>query len=303
MRRYLAFLICTLPAFRALAWNSYGHEVVAYVAWQQMTPEARQTCSAILKAMPHYAQEFDEAPGPNHDMHVFMKAATWPDMVRSPQFPDEVTDGHSSWHYIDEPITPTHMPATQPDIAPSTTEPTNALQALTLERHILNDKDADPVARAKALCWVLHLVGDLHQPLHCVSLFDADFPQGDKGGNSIRIKNSDVARNLHSLWDGLLGQRGDLDAVAKTADESTTEFSAGVAEQAKDLKVEDWIKEGQKLAETVVYEGLELNNNGELLTNVNRTSVTPDRNYLRRARDTARRQVVLAGDRLAGFLK
>jgi hypothetical protein len=146
-------------------------------------------------------------------------------------------------------------------------------------------------------------VGDVHQPLHCVSLFDADFPQGDRGGNSIRLKNSDAGRNLHALWDGLLGQRGDMDAVAKTADESTTEYSAGVAEQAKDLEPEHWIKEGQKLAETVVYEGLELNSSGELLTNVNRTSVTPDRNYLRRARNTARRQVVLAGDRLAAVLK
>jgi hypothetical protein len=69
------------------------------------------------------------------------------------------------------------------------------------------------------------------------------------------------------------------------------------------LNPEDWVKEGQKLAETVVYEGLELNSTGELLTNVNRTSVTPDRDYLRRARDTARRQVVLAGGRLAGLLK
>jgi hypothetical protein len=233
MRRYLAVLICTLPALRAVAWNPYGHEVVAYVAWQQMTPDQRQTYSTILKAMPHYAPELDEPAGPNHDMHVFMKAATWPDMVRSPQFPDEVTDSHPTWHYIDVPITPTHMPATQPDAVQSTTQPTNALQALALERHLLRDKETDPVTRAKALCWVLHLVGDLHQPLHCVSLFDADFPQGDRGGNSIRLRNSDAGRNLHALWDGLLGQRGDMDAVAKTADESTTEYALALPSRQK----------------------------------------------------------------------
>jgi hypothetical protein len=304
MRRVLlSIVVAACWSIQTFAWNPFGHEMVAYIAWQQMTPEQRQHYSEILKAMPHYAQELDEPAGPDHDMHAFMKAATWPDLIRSPQFPDEAGDSHPTWHYIDEPINPTHMPATQPVVRPGTTQPTNALEALAQETRILNDSSADPVARAKALCWVLHLVGDLHQPLHCVSLFDNDFPGGDHGGNSIRLRSSDVGRNLHALWDNILGQHGDLEAVARTANESTQQYAGDLAKQAQDIDAQDWVQEGQKLAVSVVYEGLELNGAGELLTDVNRTSVSPDRNYLRRARDTARRQVVLAGHRLARYLK
>ena len=48
-------------------------------------------------------------------------------------------------------------------------------------------RTAAPADRADALCWVCHLVGDIHQPLHCVSLFNATFTSGDRGGNSIHL--------------------------------------------------------------------------------------------------------------------
>jgi hypothetical protein len=59
--------------------------------------------------------------------------------------------------------------------------------------------------KAIYLTWLLHLVGDIHQPLHCTAVFSEQFPNGDKGGNDafIRIRSSPV--KLHAFWDGLLG--------------------------------------------------------------------------------------------------
>ena len=63
---------------------------------------------------------------------------------------------------------------------------------------MLADDNAEPAQRAVALCWVLHLMGDIHQPLHSGSLYSAElFATGDRGGNAIRVGES----NLHSVWD------------------------------------------------------------------------------------------------------
>jgi hypothetical protein len=196
-----------------------------------------------------------------------------------------------------------------PSSQQTTAEPTNAVEALKFERNILNDKDADPAERAKALCWVLHLVGDLHQPLHCVSLYDADFPDGDRGGNEIKLAGAKGSgsrgANLHGLWDGILGQKGDVVFAAVAAEQFAKDpaISAAVAERSKDLDLVHWVAEGRDLAVKVAYRGVELNNDGELLQNVDRVNITLDRDYLRRARDVAREQVLLAGARLAPILE
>lgn len=70
--------------------------------------------------------------------------------------------------------------------------------------------------RAIAQCWIVHLVADAHQPCHAGSLYVEDvFPEGDRGGHEIKTKQS---KNLHALWDGLLGPKwdeGDLDRRAR----------------------------------------------------------------------------------------
>ena len=59
------------------------------------------------------------------------------------------------------------------------------------------------------MCWLLHLIGDIHQPNHAITLFSEAFPDGDRGGNLslIRIENGEAAKIRHHLfWDGLMGQ-------------------------------------------------------------------------------------------------
>jgi hypothetical protein len=67
-----------------------------------------------------------------------------------------------------------------------------------------------------ALTWLLHLIGDLHQPLHTTALYAVDlFPTGDRGGNDVGVRG---ATNLHALWDGALGNDRRWTAVTRHAE-------------------------------------------------------------------------------------
>jgi S1/P1 Nuclease len=93
-----------------------------------------------------------------------------------------------------------------------------------------------------------HLVGDIHQPLHCVALKSTEYPEGDRGGNSIRIRIASSPTNLHSFWDGLLGRGLTAGAIGK----DVAEIEAVMKEKAETLKPaldaqktpDSWAREG-----------------------------------------------------------
>src|SRR4029079_6404378 len=70
---------------------------------------------------------------------------------------------------------------------------------------MLQDSDEDPTVRAVHLAWLIHLIGDLHQPLHRSALFTTPFVTGDHGGNDFFIRPGMKAIKLHGFWDDLLG--------------------------------------------------------------------------------------------------
>ena len=78
--------LCGAPATRA--WNNTGHEIIANIAWQNLSPAAREKITALLHAHPDYAEYLSHSPDPaNADLHAFELAATWPDWVRTPGRP------------------------------------------------------------------------------------------------------------------------------------------------------------------------------------------------------------------------
>ena len=96
------------------------------------------------------------------------------------------------------------MPQPREDWKPGQ-DPKNVVQAIKKAKHDLADSRLPPAERAIALCWYLHLVGDLHQPLHAVALATEELPDGDRGGNLIRVTHNGSETNLHSFWDQRLG--------------------------------------------------------------------------------------------------
>jgi hypothetical protein len=302
-RIFVAFFaaIISIPPY---AWNVFGHEAIAGIAWQKMSEDQRSEYTTLQRSHPYLSELEKGVPkdSPAHDMMLFMRAAAWPDLVRVSRGTqrDEV---HPTWHCYDSPILPEGKGPVVPSTRQTTAEPTNAVQALGFEFFVLRDKKGESAKRAIALCWVLHLVGDLHQPLHCVTLYDSDFPKDDRAGNEIKIPGGSKVANLHGLWDGLLGTSSNVIDARTSAEVLAKEDSAAVAERAKDLAAVQWVSEGRDIAAKVAYEGIELTPKGELLGAADRVNVSPNRDYLRRAREMANVQAELAALRLAGILK
>jgi hypothetical protein len=79
--------------------------------------------------------------------------------------------------------------------------------------HAGNDED---MGLSYALRLLIHLVGDMHQPLHCMSRIDDQYPQGDKGGNAFKLPNHYSADNLHSVWDSVIYEFHNNDKLVST---------------------------------------------------------------------------------------
>jgi hypothetical protein len=253
MQRTLALFLVFALASPAFAWNDKGHMVVARLAWTKLTDEQRSQVTAILKKHPHY-EEFLIARKPEGfsvNEWAFMRAATWGDWIRN-RHAEEFS--HPTWHYINYPVT---FPGggVDPDKHQPPEKEENAVWAMNqcLEK---NAKGSDE-EKAVYLTWLFHLVGDIHQPQHCVALFSEKYPEGDRGGNLIRIRVDSDPLNLHSFWDGLLGRELSAPAIGK----DVAEIQAIMIEKATALKPDmddhktpdSWAREGAELARKAVY--------------------------------------------------
>jgi hypothetical protein len=208
------------------------------VAYKQLSPgdmpsDAVKRLIAILKNHPRFRDDFAAAMPKdlNEDAEarwLLCRASVWPDLIRGdhdnpPSYPPEASKqgsfGRSNWHYVDTPlcIVPEDTSAEQAkdleakgrahqqleaDCPQEEANVKNVLQAIAFNRHRF--AHGTPEEQAVALCWLLHLVGDLHQPLHAVTAFTfrlldpAKESNGDKGGNGIHLADGG---NLHALWD------------------------------------------------------------------------------------------------------
>jgi hypothetical protein len=219
-----------------------------------------------------------------------MLAARWPDDVRGrPEYHRDV------WHYINYPYRP-------PSTATAKPEGDNIVDELEKNR-LLVKTGADAGARAIALCWVMHLTGDVHQPLHVTQLINEVFPKGDRGGTAffIRVEEGGTL-SLHQLWDGLVIGSDRFQAVRNTATELVNRpelARAKFAPQLAETSVEAWaLKESFPLAMKHVYR------EGTLRGGLSKGSGEPlPAGYLEQAKPVAERQLVLAGYRLAVTLR
>jgi hypothetical protein len=211
----LVVCVLSLLASPALAWNHTGHRMVGLIAYQNLDPAAREAVDRILRAHPYYKDDLLQAMPEGFDRQsqwAFMTANTWPDMIRSQAHPMNRTQHHPEWHYIDYAfVQPGTDPATLTGTATGVmtwqpgTAPTNAVQAILKLRADLRDPNLPDRDKAMALCWYLHLVGDIHQPLHATSRFSATWPKGDRGGNDVFFTVANEPINLHAYWDQRIG--------------------------------------------------------------------------------------------------
>ncbi len=284
----LALLISPLAS--SMAWSSGGHQVVAAAAYRDLSPVFKKKVSDILKSHPDYEKWKRAFQSDNNSLdlesYVFLRASVWPDEIRQRDNPYH----HPHWHYIDYPLKPKKFPY-EPDPAPND----DALFAIAKCEQTLASRKTSPQDRAIYLAWLIHLVGDLHQPLHCASLVDSEYPTGDKGGNEFFVKPEERGISLHSFWDQLLG----TSAKAQTHWNYAVAIDAGYPRKSlKELKADktpkDWSLEGRTLAIDKAYL------RGHLKGGTNRDiAVALPAGYAKDAKAVAERQAALAGYRLS----
>jgi hypothetical protein len=199
---------------QAWAWNDKGHMVVARLAWNKLSKDDRARAIEILRRHPHYAEYLsaDKPDGFEEDEWVFLRAATWSDWVRR-HHKNEYD--HPTWHYIDYPFVPPGSDIDPKDHQPPADAENIVNQLSVCLPNIKKGSDAD---RAVYLCWLFHLAGDIHQPLHCTSMFSKQFPDGDHGGN-LDVLRVEGKIKLHPFWDGLLGTETSPSAIGKDVKE------------------------------------------------------------------------------------
>ncbi|MGC4002630.1 MAG: S1/P1 nuclease [Pirellulales bacterium] len=181
----------------------------------------------------------------------------------------------------------------------------NVIQALKFSRKTLLDPKTSPADRALALAWLIHLTGDLHQPLHSTSLYSKElYPTGDQGGNLVYLMQR---TNLHALWDGFLGGKATVaearnDALVLAADE---ELKAAGEKAAESLDVEQWMRESRDLVQAVVYadELIAPLRKFERLDDLKKSPIGLSESYLKTGGAVAKKRAVEAGFRLGAILK
>ncbi len=297
-----ALLAFSVP--RAAAWNGTGHMVTAAIAYDNLSPKTKAAVTALLKTHRDYPLWMREKPAGYTDSArwAFMKASVWPDDVR------KTPDDRPVWHYVDLPVAaPGYTLSPAQKVVPTP----NAQTQILAETALLTDKRTAAGDRAAALCWVEHLIGDIHQPLHTATLFSAQFPRGDRGGNneslaagSVDGDPAELAANphkLHALWDDLFGATRDPAQIDKIAAPiETANYARGTQIQytvRRDLL--GWIQESNALVQPYVYlqETLPMTPTGP-----EAADVTLPPGYLATAHRIADRQAARAGLRLAGTL-
>ncbi|HVM76420.1 MAG TPA: S1/P1 nuclease [Candidatus Saccharimonadales bacterium] len=234
------FLLCSAPAW---AWGCKGHQTVALIAEQNLTPEALQFVNKLLSENPVDPGLKRYCTDPAHDL--LADASTWPDDVRN-------IAKNGPWHYIDIPRGAARAPLSEYCGSESC-----VTQAIADQVAILKDPHADPYKRADAIRYIVHFVGDLHMPLHATT-------NDDQGGNCVPvyfywrtpqlIRNS-YSPNLHFVWDvAILEHDMDNADPAEYAVFLSHSFAEELAKwRSAGIHVDDWAWESHDLAESVVY--------------------------------------------------
>jgi hypothetical protein len=246
-----AIALCGVSMFvasqqQAMAWGDDGHKTVALIAEQFLTPTAKRQVSALL------ASDTDTLTP-----HDIASAATWADRFREANHRRDNYDATRRWHYVDLEIEDPDITkacygrAPLPEGLPASLGDKNAcvIDKIKQFEAELAAPATDAEERVFALKFLLHLVGDMHQPLHAAD-------HGDAGGNSVKVTVEGFARksrdSLHGFWDTQF-----VDAIGRPPAALAKALVAQITpEQEAEWRqgtVDDWAMEAFNIAFTDVY--------------------------------------------------
>ena len=175
----LAFVLLFLSisnTTQVFSWNALGHRLITQIAYDNLTRHEKSVFNRYNRAI-----EDDLSKS-------LVNSSVWLDKIRFR------THNYDAMHYIDIPFSTdgTHLPILAK---------TNAISAIEHSKEVLLSSKTNNRSKGIALRILIHVAGDIHQPLHTTTRISWRYPDGDRGGNLVVLHKNKVARNLHAYWD------------------------------------------------------------------------------------------------------
>ena len=212
------FVALTWPA-TAFAWGAEGHRIIAHIAAHELTPAARASIEDLL--------------GVDAETQMVV-ASTWADEIRNQR------RDTAPWHFVDIPIGTTGYDARR-----DCPRENCVVAQIERDERILAERSLLPAVRLEALRFLIHFIGDVHQPLHAANNMD-------RGGNEFRVVLGRRETNMHSVWDQdvlrVLGRNGENIALrieSEIAQTDSRPWQFGTAA--------DWANESFRIASQEIY--------------------------------------------------
>jgi hypothetical protein len=218
----VCLVLCISPV--VFAWGGDGHQLTCLIAEDRLTPAAKRGIQDLLGA----------------DVNISdAEVASWADVIK------RAHRNQGPWHYVDIPVD-----APRYDAQRDGQNGANVIDKINEYENVLADTTRPKQDREVALRFLVHFVGDIHQPLHCAERDD------DAGGNKVNILYLNRAKpvNLHTCWDSLIliSHKGKTRSASYAENLNAKITSKQAAEWSKGSAV-DWANESHAIAQKVVY--------------------------------------------------
>jgi len=319
----LGAMTSTLPA-----WDHPGHMTTAAIAYSEIErsrPDLIEKMGLLFLAHPDPAPLWvaaGEARGKEAVRRKFIECARWADDCKFTSN-DRLTWHSARWAVVAKDAPPEAKAAVE---ARKGRPAGQAIEALTLHYAMLSNPESVPAERALALCWVLHIMGDIHQPLHVSDLFSKDFPAGNAAATMSYVTDPVTEKPipLHVLWDSNVLRTPSLEEVDRHAQEFMKKHPRSAFPELKTHPIgeadafEKWAKESHQVAIDWAYDlktvpdpnrdqpadKLVQNMVDFILNGVSPVKEAPPLppGYWEKVVDTAERRITLAGYRIADLL-
>lgn len=220
MRKIALSLFAIALSAALLSWGVTGHRTIGKIAADHLTPQAKAAVRDLIGDT------------------TLADVSTWPDEVRS-----QPAYRHTApWHYINLPLGLDYADF-EAKVKGMTQD--NVYSALLQQEQILGNTASTHPEKVEALKYIVHFVGDLHQPMHVSR-------EEDKGGNSIQLDYDGSGTNLHALWDSKLIDHQGLtyEQMAEKYDHAT---SAEIKQWQSDPLIQ-WIWESYQASSKLYQE-------------------------------------------------
>jgi hypothetical protein len=324
----LVAVFLVLNGWPARAWDHPGHMTTAAIAFSEIErarPELLDKIGLLFLAHPDTAPFWvaaGEAKGQERVRRMFIECARWADDSKfTPN--DRLTWHTARWAIVAEDAPPEARAAA----AAGHGKPVGqALEAANLNFAMLSNHESTPSERALGLCWVLHIVGDIHQPMHVSDLYSKEFPEGNAAAALSYVADPirDSTIPLHILWDSNVLRTPSLEEVDRAARELTKKHPRSSLPELETHAITDedffraWANESHQIAINWAYDIQTVSDPNKdqdaeklvqsminfILNGVSPVDEAPEvpREYWERLKRTSGRRIALAGYRIADLV-